>query len=150
MIEVQDDKSSMKTCPFCAEKIQLAAIKCRYCGESLAVEGSSGGENPKPQIQNSEKRRFEPLFDPVKTPKNQTGGGSSTGQAVGGLAFLAGLYLFFEGFSMKTSVSTGMGEVVNLSLMDQANTYKMSGGFLVLIGLAFAAYSSQANASKSS
>ena len=96
----------------------------------------------------------------------KTGGGSSTlparlahqespearraqgGLVVGGLTVFAGLYLFSQGLFMKTSVTTAMGEVINFSLMDQANTYKMSGGFLVLIGLAYAAYSNHANSRK--
>ncbi len=31
----QQKDSSFKICPFCAEKIQMDAVKCKYCQETL-------------------------------------------------------------------------------------------------------------------
>jgi hypothetical protein len=38
----------MKNCPFCAEEIQSAAIKCKHCGEFL--DGSGPSKSPEQQL----------------------------------------------------------------------------------------------------
>lgn len=111
----------MKPCLFCAEQIQLAAIKCRYCGEMVNTDDMS------------QDRKRNLLSNPMLLR------GLGIGLIFAGLATLLYFLNFYDTSIEVTNKhfygGTELTRVNNLGLMQNRQNGIIVGGLLSLIGV---------------